>query len=178
MPMPALLMATMLIAAGQDVSTLRVPPPPAFTESEPWPGGPRFPDWSHALRADRAVSCSKPADGQLVTYDLLPTEVLADLRRTDPRMSPPGGPFSATDAWDGTSPFTRMIAAMRRGDRLVVAYERGGRGYSVTVLTYDRDASTGLMAISGVHPLLPGKAAHGWNNGDAACEALAWALGT
>ena len=60
--------------------------------------------------------------------------------------------------------------------RLAVAYERGGRGYSVTVLTYDANARTGLMAVSGIHPLLPNQIARDGANGQAACQALEWAL--
>lgn len=169
--MPAWFLATMLIAAAQDVSTLKIPPPPRATELD----GPPSPSWTR-VRAEPIVACPKPPHGEIVPYDRLPAEVMMDLRRTDPRMSPPGGPFSATDAWDGVSPFTRIIAAMRNGGRLAVAYERGGRGYGITLLTYDADARTGLLAVSGVHPLVPGRTAQGWRNGEAACDALREAL--
>jgi hypothetical protein len=185
--MPAVLMAMMLMAAGQDVSTLKVPHQAPKMDSVPWTRPGELPNpvarppsstWTPPrLQPEPVVACPLPAHGRLVSYDRLPEEVLVDLRTTDPRISPPGGPFNASDVDDGVTPHTRVIAAMRLGRRLAVAYEKGGRGYSISVLTYDADARTGRMTVSGVHPLIPNTSDRPWLRDADACKALEWALG-
>lgn len=136
--MPALLMALTLAAAGQDVSTLKISPPPAKASFAQAPSG-------------SPVRCPPPSRGEVVPFAELPAEVLMDLRTIDPTVSPPDGPFNATDM--GAGPRMRVIAALRLGGRLAVAYERGGRGYGVTLLTYDADARTGFLNTRGVGPI-------------------------
>lgn len=163
--MPALLMATMLIAAGQDVSTLRVPPPPTRSGSVPWNR-----PWPLDL-------CPRPVRGQTVLFNDLPAEVLADLRHTDPLMSPPGGPFNAGDAVDNDTPQTRapqtrVIAALRVGDRLAVAYEKGGWGRSVTIHTYALRPATGRFTIQDVNLVPPDMLKQAPGAANPACAAL------
>jgi hypothetical protein len=183
--MPAVFIAMML--AGQDVSTLKVPRQAPRMDSVPWtrPGVPPNPvarppasTWTPSgLRFEPVVACPPPSNGQVVPFDHLPDEVLTDLRMTDPRISPPGGPFNASDVDDGVTPHTRVIDAMRRGGRLAVAYEKGGWGYSVTVLTYDADERTGRMAVSGLHTLNPRETTRGWVKDADACSVLERAIG-
>lgn len=169
--MPAMLMAMILAAAGQDVSTLRVPRAAKPTSSTPW-------NHIETLAEPKSyIPCPAPSRGELVSFDRLPPEVVADLRRTDPKMSPPGGPFNAGDTEDGKTPHTRIIAAMRLGGRLAVAYEKGGWGHSVTVLLYDADKTTGLMAVSGLHTLNPRETASGSVTAMDACRVLERAIG-
>jgi hypothetical protein len=182
-----MLMAMTLMATGQDVSTLKVPRQAPTMDSVPWtrPGvlpnpvaPPPSSRWTPSgLRFEPVVACPLPARGKLVPYDHLPDEVLTDLRMTDPRISPPGGPFDASDVDDGVTPHTRVIAAMRLGRRLAVAYEKGGRGYGITILTYDADTSTGLMAVTGLRTLDPRETTRGWVKDADACSALEGAIG-
>jgi hypothetical protein len=72
--------------------------------------------------------------GQMVFQEQLPAPIIADLKQRAPEMSPAGGPFEATDVGEG--PRDRFVAAARLNDRYIVAYEHGGRGYSIRVLTY------------------------------------------
>jgi hypothetical protein len=83
--------------------------------------------------------------GEVVFQEALPAAIGADLRKRAPDLSPSGGPFQATDVGEG--PRTRFMTATRLGDRYVVAYEHGGRGYSVQVLTYTL-ASNGLASLT------------------------------
>jgi hypothetical protein len=83
--------------------------------------------------------------GELVFQEQLPPAIGADLRTRAPDLSPAGGPFQATDVGDG--PRTRFMTAARLGDRYVVAYEHGGRGYNIQVLTYAL-TSSGLATLT------------------------------
>jgi hypothetical protein len=83
--------------------------------------------------------------GEIVFQEALPAAIGMDLRLRAPDLSPAGGPFQATDIGDG--PRTRFMTAARLGDRYVVAYERGGRGYNIQVLTYTL-ASNGLASLT------------------------------
>jgi hypothetical protein len=83
--------------------------------------------------------------GEIVFQEALPAAIGVDLRKRAPDLSPSGGPFQATDVGEG--PRTRFMTAARLGDRYVVAYERGGRGYNIQVLTYTL-ASNGLASLT------------------------------
>ena len=72
--------------------------------------------------------------GEMVFREQLPAPILADLKQRVPEMSPAGGAFQATDVGEG--PRDRFVAAARLNDRYIVAYEHGGWGYSIRVLTY------------------------------------------
>jgi hypothetical protein len=123
-----------------------------------------------------AATCPFPLRGEIVAFERLPPEVLADLRRVDPKISPPGGPFNAGDVIDGATPGTRIIGAMRLGDRMAAAYEKGGWGYSVTVVTYRLDPATERMVVAGLHTLNGRDTARGWVMAEDACPALLNAL--
>lgn len=164
--MPALLLAMMLSAADQDVATLRIPPKAPARQSIPW------------SRFQSLINCPRPARGAIVPYAELPEEVLLDLRRTDRRISPPGGPFNPSDFSVDDTPTTRVIAAMRLGGRLAVAYEKGGYGYGITVLTYETQANTGLMAVKGLRALNPRETRSGSVKISDACDAMERAVGT
>jgi len=89
-----------------------------------------------------APAHTSPPPGETCIYDKgenvlqgeLPTAISVDLSMRAPDLSPAGGPFQASDVGEG--PRARFKAAARLGDRYVVAYERGGRGYNIQVLTY------------------------------------------
>lgn len=83
--------------------------------------------------------------GEMVFQEQLPAPIVADLKQRAPEMSPAGGPFEATDVGEG--PRDRFVAAARLNDRYVVAYEHGGRGYNIQVLTYTL-ASNGLASFT------------------------------
>ncbi|HWW27241.1 MAG TPA: hypothetical protein VNZ85_15265 [Caulobacter sp.] len=83
--------------------------------------------------------------GESLSQQQLPEAIGADLRLRVPGMSPEGGPFLATDVGEG--PRTRFISAARLGNRYVVAYERGGRGYNIQILSYTL-ASSGLASLT------------------------------
>ncbi|USQ96522.1 hypothetical protein [Caulobacter sp. RL271] len=123
-----------------------------------------------------AATCPSSAKGELIPFEQVPLEVLADLRRVDPKISPPGGPFNPSDVIDGTTPGTRIIAVMRLGDRLAAAYEKGGRGYSVTVVTYVQDPATKHLVASGLHTLSGRDTPRGWVKDEDACAAMVRAL--
>jgi hypothetical protein len=72
--------------------------------------------------------------GEMVLQEQLPAPIVADLQQRAPHMSPAGGPFRATDVGEG--PRDRFVAAARLHERYIVAYEHGGRGYSIRLLTY------------------------------------------
>lgn len=72
--------------------------------------------------------------GEMVFQEQLPAPIVADLKQRAPDMSPAGGPFEATDVGEG--PRDRFVAAARLNGRYIVAYEHGGWGYSIRVLTY------------------------------------------
>jgi hypothetical protein len=68
-----------------------------------------------------------------------------DLKTRAPELSPQGGPFNASDV--GVGPRTRFIAAVHYKDRYLVAYEHGGRGYHVDLLTYAPASRTTPMPV-------------------------------
>lgn len=150
--MTAWLLATILATSG--TGQIVTPPKP-----KSWP----------------AARCTTSARGQLVPFEATPSDVLSDLWQTDPRMSPPGGPFNPSDVVDGVTPQTRIIAVMRSGQRYAAAYEKGGRGYSVTVRTY-APSSAGRLALSNIHTLAGGETRRGWVMAEDACAALERAL--
>ncbi|WP_029912358.1 hypothetical protein [Caulobacter sp. UNC358MFTsu5.1] len=82
-------------------------------------------------------ACFYPS-GEIVLQEQLPPAVASDLWIRAPDLSPFNGPFLATDVGEGLR--NRFIAAAHLGQRYVVAYERGGRGYSIQVLTYAVEA--------------------------------------
>jgi len=82
-----------------------------------------------------AVSCTHEDGVQTVSLEQLPAAIRLDLKQRAPDLSPADGAFQATDVGDG--PRTRFVAAARLKGRYVVAYEHGGRGYHVDLLTYD-----------------------------------------
>jgi hypothetical protein len=84
-----------------------------------------------------ATGCVHQAGVDAVSLDQLPAAIRADLRVHAPELSPADGPFNASDV--GAGPRTRFIAAVHYKDRYVVAYEHGGRGYHVDLLTYGGD---------------------------------------
>ena len=81
-----------------------------------------------------ALECAHQGGVEAVSFDQLPIAVRVDLKIRAPELSPAGGPFNASDV--GVGPRTRFIAAVHYKDRYVVAYEHGGRGYHVDLLTY------------------------------------------
>jgi hypothetical protein len=83
--------------------------------------------------------------GEYVPQEQLPAAIGTDLWTRAPGLSPQGGPFQATDVGEG--PRARFMTAARLGNRYVVAYERGGRGYNIQVLTYTV-ASNGLASLA------------------------------
>ncbi len=95
-----------------------------------------------------AAACLHQDGVEAVAFDHLPIALRMDLRTRAPDLSPAGGPFNASDV--GVGPRTRFIAAVHYKDRYVVAYEHGGRGYHVDMLTYSAsfadDAYTGPLA--------------------------------
>ncbi len=95
-----------------------------------------------------AVACVHRGEVDAVPFDQLPMALRMDLRTRAPDLSPAGGPFNASDV--GVGPRTRFIAAVHYKDRYIVAYEHGGRGYHVDLLTYDDsfadDAYAGPLA--------------------------------
>ena len=96
------------------------------------------------LFASPGDACAYDA-GEMVFQEQLPAPIVADLKQRAPEMSPAGGPFQATDVGEG--PRDRFVAAARLNDRYVVAYEHGGWGYNIQVLTYTL-ASNGLASLS------------------------------
>ena len=95
-----------------------------------------------------AAACLHQDGVEAVAFDQLPIALRMDLRTRAPDLSPAGGPFNASDV--GVGPRTRFIAAVHYKDRYVVAYEHGGRGYHVDLLTYNAsfadDAYAGPLA--------------------------------
>lgn len=85
----------------------------------------------------QAGACVHLDEVEAVPFDQLPIALRIDLKTHAPELSPAGGPFSASDV--GSGPRTRFIAAVHYKDRYVVAYEHGGRGYHVDLLTYNAD---------------------------------------
>jgi hypothetical protein len=57
-------------------------------------------------------------------------------------ISPQGGPFNSTDVIRGSDPQSRFFGACRTGKRLLVAVERGGRGYHLQVFKFYGSAMT------------------------------------
>jgi hypothetical protein len=94
------------------------------------------------------AACAHQGGAEAVSFDQLPIALRMDLKTRAPELSPAGGPFNATDI--GVGPRTRFIAAVRYKDRYLVAYEHGGRGYHVDLLTYNasfaEDAYAGPLA--------------------------------
>lgn len=94
------------------------------------------------------AACAHQGGAEAVAFDQLPIALRMDLKTRAPELSPAGGTFNATDI--GIGPRTRFIAAVHYKDRYLVAYEHGGRGYHVDLLTYDAsfadDAYAGPLA--------------------------------
>jgi hypothetical protein len=80
------------------------------------------------------AGCVHQVGVDAVSLDHLPAAIRADLHSHAPELPPADGPFNASDV--GVGPRTRFIAAVHYKDRYVVAYEHGGRGYHVDLLTY------------------------------------------
>lgn len=80
-------------------------------------------------------ACVFDSRAEAVALEQLPAVIRLDLKQRAPDLSPAGGAFNASDV--GSGPRTRFIAAARLDSRYVVAYEHGGRGYHVDLLTYD-----------------------------------------
>jgi hypothetical protein len=95
-----------------------------------------------------AASCLHQDGVEAIAFDQLPITLRMDLKTRAPELSPQGGPFNASDV--GVGPRTRFIAAVHYKDRYLVAYEHGGRGYHVDLLTYSAsfadDAYAGPLA--------------------------------
>ncbi len=81
--------------------------------------------------------------GEIVFEQQLPPAIASDLHIRAPDLSPADGPFLPTDVGAGRR--SRFIAAAHLGARYVVAYERGGRGYSIQVLTYEVKANEATL---------------------------------
>ncbi len=83
-----------------------------------------------------SVSACTPAPGaERLGQKALPAAIRQDLKSRVSDLSPAGGPFNATDV--GSGPFTRFLTALHVRGRYVVAYEHGGRGYHLDILTYE-----------------------------------------
>ena len=84
-------------------------------------------------------ACVFDSNAEAVSLEQLPAAIQLDLKQRAPGLSPTGAAFNASDI--GYGPRTRFIAAARLNTRYVVAYEHGGRGYHVDLLTYDTSVS-------------------------------------
>lgn len=87
------------------------------------------------------AACVHQVGVEAVSFDQLPAAIRVDLHIHAPELSQADGPFNASDM--GVGPRTRFIAAVHYKDRYVVAYEHGGRGYHVDLLTYSGDIAGG-----------------------------------
>ena len=87
------------------------------------------------LAAPSASACTPAPGAERLEQDALPAGVRQDLKTRVSDLSPAGGPFSATDV--GSGPFTRFLTALHARGRYLVAYEHGGRGYHLDILTYE-----------------------------------------